>query len=94
MLKDYLVYIPEEAKIKNDKVVFANYDGGEKTYTLDWSQYGITEGNIYCMFNYYQDANSNSVLLALRVRKETTADYYLFMMDSNGQLTEIYKRTR
>lgn len=93
-LKDYLVYVPEEANLLNDKIVFVDYTGAKKTYTLDWSKYGESKSQIYYSFYHYQDMNNNSLLLTLNVRKGTITDYYLFIMDSNGQLTEIYKRTK
>ena len=86
-VKDYLVYMPSHSPMNKYEVIFSGYDGDVKTYTFDWSSYGVT----HCEMNYNQDRrNSNSILLLMSNRN--TDEYILQMVDSNGQTTEIYRK--
>lgn len=90
LLKDYLVYIPEESTVNNYKVVFVNYNGEKKTCTFDFSDTGAT----HCELHRYQDVNSNSLLLDLRFNDATSEGGAIVMVDSNGKVTEIYKQIK
>ena len=92
-LKDYYVNITSDFWGKTDKIVFVNYDSGEeRVFNIDWCEYIGPDSQINHS-SHHQDVTGNSLLLAFYVSKGTTDDFYLFMMDPNGQLTEIYKKT-
>ncbi len=86
-LKDYYVYIPEESTTKKYSVVFTNYNGNKKTYTFNWTKNNMNS----CQFYSYQDIYKNSLLLLLQ--NTTTDTYSLQMIDSNGQVVEIYTKS-
>ena len=93
-LKDYYVNVTHDCYQKKYKIVFINYDSGEKReFNVDWSEYVDPDSRMFRDSNI-QDVTSNSLLLELHTSKGTaqTNKYYLYMMDLNGQITKIYEK--
>lgn len=89
-LKDYFVYIPEESTTKNCNIVFVDFNGTKKTFNYDWTDYGH---NIYQIY-HEQDIHGNSLLMQTRTRDANGSDVYtLYIVDSDGAVTEIYSKT-
>lgn len=89
-LKDYFVYIPEESDAKKCNIVFVDFSGTKKTFSYDWPDYGHNTYQIY----YKQDIHGNSLLMQTRTRDANGSDVYtLYIVDSDGTVTEIYSKT-